>query len=84
MPASHSLVCPGDAVFGYGFECRWFSTPGPLAGPLDGPISLLSDSYGIGGTSLRGVVGMIVKRCQFPFASPWESTLDAFRKNSVA
>ena len=22
LPASHSLVWPGDAVFGYGFECR--------------------------------------------------------------
>jgi len=38
----------------------------------------------IGGVCVVGVVGMIVNRCQVPFSSPWDRTLAAFRKNSVA
>ena len=40
LPDSHSRGCPGEAVFGYGFACRWLSIVGPLAGAEDGPDSL--------------------------------------------
>ena len=73
MPASHSCVCPGDAVFGYGLACRWLASVGPFAGPLEGPPSL----FGPVG------VAMMMKRCQVPFESPTDRRLAMFRRNRV-
>ena len=40
LPASHSCGWPGDAVFGYGFVCRWLSARRPVGRADDGPPSL--------------------------------------------
>src|SRR5204863_9736683 len=67
--ASHSGVCPGESVFGYGFEWRWFSVVGPFAGALDGPPSLFGPC---------GVATMM-KRCHVPFLSPSDRWLAMLR-----
>src|SRR3954454_3032289 len=71
LPASHSSVRPPPGVFGYGFECRKFG-PGPLAGALAGPPSLLGP-FGAATT---------MKRCHVPLLSPSLSRLETLRNHS--
>jgi hypothetical protein len=61
LPASHSCGWPGEAVFGYGFECRKFlPSPPPFAGAEAGLPSL----FGPFGTSKT------MNRCQAPRSLP--------------
>ena len=60
-------------MFGYGFEWRWLSTPGPFAGALDG----VPSEFGPTG------VATMMKRCQVPLLSPSDSRLEMLRNHSV-